>query len=182
LSELAYKFTRVGHRSPFTGFEWPTDEWVEAEGDLELCANGIHACRLEALPRWIDDELWQIEVEDVRHEYDGVLVARRARLVKRFARWNADTSRELARSCAREAHQLASEKADSLIRQMADEISAIAEGPDPSATALSMYCTAHAFDVAIEGGYVAERRRQSEWLRDRLGLEPPSQSGLRDES
>ena len=172
MRELAYKFTRSGHRSPFTGFAWSAGEWVDAEGALELCANGIHACRLEALPRWIDDELWRIELEDPRDEFDGVVVARRARLVERIGGWNAETSRELARSCASEARRLAGEKADPLIRRMADEISAFAERPDPSATALSMYCTAHAFDVAVEGGYVAERKRQSEWLLDRLELEP----------
>ena len=171
MRELAYKFTRWGRRSPFTGFAWPVGEWVDAGGDVELCANGIHACRPEALPRWIDDELWRIEVEDPRDELDGVVVARRARLVERIDGWNEEASRELARSCASEARRLAGERADPLIRRMADEISAIADGPDPSAAALSMYCTAHVFNVAAEGGYVAERRRQFEWLRDRLGLE-----------
>lgn len=172
MSELAYKFTRLGHRSPLTGFVWPAREWVSAEGDVELCANGIHGCRLGALPRWIDEELWRIEVEDLRDEFDGVLVAKRGRLVSRINGWNREASLELARSCASAADRLAGETADPLIRRMADEIGAIAEGPDPSATALAMYCTAHAFDVAVEGGYIAERKRQSEWLRDRLGLEP----------
>ena len=44
----------------------------------------------------------------------------------------------------------------------------IAEGPDPSAAALSMYTTAHAADEVVPGSYWVERRRQAEWLRERL--------------
>ena len=55
MSEVAYKFTRAGARSPFTGFAWRPGRWVDADGELNLCANGIHSCRLEALPRWLDD-------------------------------------------------------------------------------------------------------------------------------
>jgi hypothetical protein len=170
MSELAYKFTRPGGRSPFTGFVWPRGEWIEAEGDVALCTNGVHACRPAALPRWLDDELWRVELEEIEEEHEGVVVARRARLLERIDAWNAETSRELARSCARRARELAAEHDDPLIRKMADDIQGIAEGPDPSATALSMYCTAHAFDVARPGAYYEERRRQADWLRERLGL------------
>lgn len=170
MSEIAYKFTQAGRRSPFTGFQWPTSEWVEAEGHVGLCVNGIHVCREEALPRWIDDELWRVEVEDVREEHEGVVVARRARMLERIEGWNRGTSRELARSCAARARQLADDYPDPLIRKMADDIGATAEGTDPSATALSMYCTAHAADLAVPDGYRDERRRQAEWLRNRLQL------------
>jgi hypothetical protein len=171
VSELAFKFTRVGGRSPFTGFAWPQGKWVEAEGEVALCTNGIHACRREALPRWLDAELWRIELEDAREEHDGVVVARRGRLLDRIEDWDAETSRELARSCAARALELAETHPSPLMRRMADDIGGIAEGPDPSATALAMYCTAHAADVAMPGGYSTERRRQAEWLRDRLRLD-----------
>jgi hypothetical protein len=133
--------------------------------------NGIHACRVDALPRWVEEELWSMEVDDVQTEYEGVVVARRGRLVARVAGWNAATSRELARSCAARAREIANQDPDTLIEKMAVDIAAIADGPDPSATALSMYCTAHAADVAEPGGYERERARQAEWLRRRLNLE-----------
>jgi hypothetical protein len=170
VTETAYKFTRPGAVSPFTGFAWPVGDWVEAEGEVALCANGIHACRLEALPRWLDDELWRIELDDVREEHEGTVIARRGRLLKRIDGWTPETSRELARSCAARARELAEQNPAPLFRAMADDIAATADGPDPSATALAMYCTAHAFDVASPGGYYEERRRQAEWLRDRLQL------------
>ena len=171
MTETAYKFTRPGARSPFTGFEWPVGKWVEAEGEVGLCANGIHACRIEALPRWLDDELWRIEVDGIEEEHDGVVVARRARLLERIEAWNAETSRELARSCAARIRELAQEHADPLLQRRAQMIPEIADGPDPSATALSMYTTAHAADEVVPGSYWVERRRQAEWLRERLGLE-----------
>jgi hypothetical protein len=170
VTEIAYKFTRPGARSPFTGFEWPAGEWVEADGGVGLCANGIHACRIEALPRWVDDELWRIEVDGIEEEHDGVLVARRGRLLDRIEAWNAETSRELARSCAARIIELAAEHRDPLLQRRAEMIPQIADGPDPSATALSMYTTAHAADEVVPGSYWVERRRQADWLRDRLGL------------
>ena len=170
MTEVAYKFTRPGARSPFTGFTWPVGEWVEADGEVGLCANGIHACRVEALPRWLDDELWRIELDGIEEEHEGVLVARRGRLVERIDAWNAEASRELARSCAARVKELAAEHPDELLRRRAQMIPEIANGADPSATALSMYTTAHAADEVAPGSYWAERRRQAEWLRERLGL------------
>jgi hypothetical protein len=170
VTELAYKFTRPGARSPFTGFTWPRNEWVEVEGKLEMCANGIHACRPEALPRWLDDELWLVELDDVEVEQDGVLLARRGRFVARIEGWDADASLALARSCVGRAQELADRNPDPLIRRRADHIAQIAESPDPSATALTMYTTAHTFDDA-DGTYYEERRRQADWLRERLQLD-----------
>ena len=97
MSELADKSTRPGARSPFSGFMWPVGEWVEVEGEVELCRNGIHACRPEALSRWLDDELWLVELEEVEIEEDGLLAARRGRLVSRIEAWNAEAALELAR-------------------------------------------------------------------------------------
>jgi hypothetical protein len=172
VTELAYKFTLVGARSPFTRFTWPVGEWVEAEGELALCRNGIHACRPEALPRWLNDELWLVELEDVEEEHDGLLLARRGRLVERIEGWNEEASRELARSCAAVIAQLAAEHpGDDLLQRRAQMIPEIADGPDPSAAALSMYTTAHAADEVVPGSYWVERRRQAEWLRERLQLD-----------
>jgi hypothetical protein len=170
VTELAYKFTRPGARSPFTGFEWQPGEWVEVDGETGLCANGIHACRPEALPRWIDDELWLIELDGVEQEHEGVLVARRGRLLERIDAWDDETARDLARSCAARARELAERTGDPYVRDRAEMIAGIADGPDPSAAALAMYTTAHTFDD-VDGSYYDERGRQADWLRDRLQLD-----------
>jgi hypothetical protein len=169
-SEVAYKFTQPATRSRFTGFEWPVGTWVEVRGALGLCANGIHACRVDALPRWVDDVLWRIELDGVELEHEGVLVARRGRLLEPIEAWNPELSRELARSCAERIREFAAANPDPLLQRRAEMIPQIADGPDPSATALSMYTTAHAFDDLLPGSYWEERRRQADWLRERLGL------------
>jgi hypothetical protein len=166
-----FKFTLTGARSPFTGYAWPRGEWVAADGAVALCSNGIHACRVEALPRWIADELWRIEVDGVHEELDGVLVARRGRLVDRIEEWNRETAGELLRSCARRAQELEAHS-DPVVRALARDVADLAEGADDQVDpALALYASAHAFELAEPGGYRAERRRQAEWLRDRLGLE-----------
>jgi hypothetical protein len=171
VSEIAFKFTETGARSPFTGFSWEPGEWAEAEGPLELCRNGVHACRAHALPRWLNDELWLIELEEVMHERDSVLVARRGRLLERIDEWSNETARELARSCAARVRQLADDRREPLVRSRADDIERTAERPDPTSASLAMYCTAHTLDELLPGGYEDERQRQAEWLRVRLELD-----------
>jgi hypothetical protein len=170
VTTTAYKFTRPGAVSPFRDFRWSPGEWAEVEGELRLCANGVHACRVAALPRWLDDELWRIELDEVQEEREGLLLARRGRLLERVAEWDAETSRELARNCAAMALEFADRVPDELVQRRTAMITAIAEGPDPSATALAMYTTAHMLDEVEPGSYYDERRRQAEWLRDRLRL------------
>jgi hypothetical protein len=91
-------------------------------------------------------------------------------VLDRISAWNPETSRELARSCAARILELAAEHPNPLLQRRAEMIHQIADGPDPSATALSMYTTAHAADEVDPGSYWVERRRQAEWLRDRLRL------------
>ena len=85
----AYKFLAAGGIGPFTGFRWPVGEWVEADG-VDLCRDGIHACRASDLPNWIDDELWEIELDGEVVEQERKLVARRGRLVRRLEGWTPE--------------------------------------------------------------------------------------------
>ncbi len=171
MTTLAYKFTRPGAVSPFRDHAWVLGEWLEVEGELGLCSNGVHACRVEALPRWLDDELWRVEVDEIQDEREGLLVARRGRLLERVDGWDAEASHELAHTCVARALELARRVPDSLVQARTTMITAIADGPDPSATALTMYTTAHMYDEVEPGSYYEERRRQAAWLRDRLGLD-----------
>jgi hypothetical protein len=83
----AYKFLAAGRRAPFSGFDWPEREWVEADA-LEPCRSGIHACRSEHLAYWLMDELWAVELEGDLVESELKVVARRGRLVERIGAWN----------------------------------------------------------------------------------------------
>ena len=65
---IAYKFLNAGAVGLFSRLAWPMPHdavpgaWVEAEGPLEVCRNGIHACGPGGLIEWIDSELWRVEL------------------------------------------------------------------------------------------------------------------------
>ncbi|HET9596393.1 MAG TPA: hypothetical protein VFP65_12465 [Anaeromyxobacteraceae bacterium] len=114
----AYKFLADGAVAPFTGRSWPAPDarspgaWMVAPpGDL--ARYGVHACRIEDLAYWPDDELWLVELGGTVLEEPFQLAASRGRLVRRIDAWNAATAREYAAACAFRARDLA---ADALSR------------------------------------------------------------------
>jgi hypothetical protein len=126
-----YKCLIEGSASPFSGFRWNEPgvrvigEWVDASGDADPCHSGIHACRREDLPMWLQPELWKIELRG--HVVEGPLkvVAAAARLVERITAWDEAAVAEYALACARRAGVFA-----------ADELAAI--GLDADAAAVRM--------------------------------------------
>ena len=103
---IAYKFLSTGAVGLYSGYEWPTpsaaDEpgpWVATEGPLLPARNGVHACPPAELVGWIDDELWVVELAGAIIEFEGVLIASRARLLRRLEHWTAETAREFAEAC-----------------------------------------------------------------------------------
>src|SRR5579859_316080 len=64
----AYKVLSGG-RSMFTGSAWPLPDgdapgqWVQADGPVGLCTNGIHASSVDQLPQWLGDELWEVQLD-----------------------------------------------------------------------------------------------------------------------
>ena len=224
---IAYKFLGRDRVALYSGHTWPVDEWVEVDGHLDVCTNGVHACTSDELPTWIDDELWAIELDDVV-DVDDVLVARRGRLQRRIEAWDDTTARVFAESCIcrlrdqvvsalqldhRDATALAQEEALDDVRRVALELAHIERAheelltllantvellrgrrpdggaappseapPRPGAIAANLgFVVAHAFGRAAVGasgkeasyaaGFEAERARQADWLRDRLGLD-----------
>lgn len=165
----ALKFLRPGRVGPFTQVEWPSaGEWLETDGDPQLCTSGIHALRPSALPFWLAEELWHVELDDVRESTSGLLLARRARLLERVGAWNDDTAREFAGACLAALPQ---PPGNEIARQRAADAIQAAQGvtAGPSAAAVA-YITAKAAEAGTAGGYDAERARQASWLEGRLGL------------
>jgi hypothetical protein len=103
---IAYKFLCSGGVGPFSRYAWPLprDErpgaWVIGGADRELCQTAVHACRLRDLPWWLQDELWEAELDgDVsagRHK----VMAPRARLLRRVDGWDAACAQRFADACA----------------------------------------------------------------------------------
>ena len=104
---LAYKFLRPGAVGPFSGFVWPAGEWVTAGDAPAPCRTGIHGCRVEHLPWWLQDELWLAEFDEPVEDVGRKLVTARARLVSRVDAWNAETARRFGEACARRARDRA---------------------------------------------------------------------------
>jgi hypothetical protein len=163
---LAYKFLHRGRVGIFSGFAWPVGDWVSVDGPLLPTRSGIHACRLEHLPHWLDDELWVAELEGEVLEELRMLVAKRGRLVERLVAWNAVAAGEFTRACVARDHAQPELSADA---------AEWAEHPDGPVSAV--YIVAHAAGVAAEKagrpyeeGFSAERAWQADWLDRRLGL------------
>ena len=185
---VAYKFLRPGAIGPFSGHPWPVPpgpepgEWVEAQPSAGPCRDGIHACEPRHLPRWIWEELWEVElggpVEARRHK----LRAPRGRLLRRVEAWSPATAIAFARACADRAAEhatVAEAEGSSLASAMAadgDELArdAAADGGAYAAVrgaAVSSYVAAM---TAYRAGGIelheSERDRQAEWLIEELGL------------
>jgi hypothetical protein len=97
----AYKFLRADRRAPFSGFVWPEDGWVETDGALDACRNGIHACLPEHLAYWLCPELWEVELDGDLLETELKVVAQRGRLVRRIDAWNDAARNDLGEECVR---------------------------------------------------------------------------------
>jgi len=165
----ALKFLRPGRVGPFTQVEWPSPGvWLESQGNPELCRAGIHALRPSALPFWLAEELWIMELDDVQEVASGIVLARRGRLLERVDAWNDDTAREFARSCL---SALPRHHRSEIARQRAaDAANAGQEVTAGQSAAAAAYITAKAADAGRVGGYDEERARQASWLEERLGL------------
>jgi hypothetical protein len=218
---IGYKFLRHGAVGPFTDHRWPAPRngdpgaWVEASGPLGLCENGVHACRLEDLPYWLDAELWLVELGGEVEACERQILAGRARLLRRVEAWTPALAREYGLACmlrasdlgagalaaaglAAEAQALpAAGEPDEVDRAgHAGSAAALAAGAVRAARASEVagtagwhmafppatpryvsYAAFAAYSAVVaagtidpEGGDLAERRRQADWLAERLEL------------
>lgn len=104
----AYKFLADGRTGPFSDFAWPpAGEWVTADGPVVDCVRGIHALPFEEILDWIDNELWEVELDGEIAGRDGMLIAERGRLVRRIAGWDTAVAQTFAETCARRVAALA---------------------------------------------------------------------------
>lgn len=162
---IAYKFLAAGAVGPFSGFRWRADEWVDAGGS-DPCRRGIHACRPRDLPIWLDDELWEIELQGEIEQRERKVVAPRGRLTKRIDAWTPALAHEFGRSCARRTRKRVG-FLPHLGGYAADVDHFVAAGRIP----IAGFAAARAAErVAGPAAYDEERRTQAAWLSDRLDL------------
>jgi hypothetical protein len=188
IAATAYKFLRPGGVGPFSGFAWPlpgaagAGEWVAASTDRGPCRDGVHACERRFLPRWIWEELWEIELEGEVEARGNKLRAPRGRLLRRVDSWSARTSSGFAAACAGRAaeHAAAAPPHDAAsVTQMASDCAAAAGAAQGTEDAYAgaraaAVCSYIAAMTALKSGgrdrHDAERERQAEWLAAELGL------------
>lgn len=165
----AYKFLRADGSGVFSGFRWPLPNgapgaWVEAE--IDPCRSGVHACGRVHLPYWLAPELYEIELDGDVVEEALKVVAPRGRLVRRIEVWDERTRDEYSQMCIARARELAA-SAPERVAEWAPGVKDAAAGP-----ALMGFMAARiAEKLGGVEAYVEERRRQSDWLADRLGLD-----------
>lgn len=110
---IAYKFLERGAIGPFSRFSWPRPaednpgEWVATADEVRQCFHGVHASLTDDLLNWLDDELWQIELDGEIIDSNGMLVAQRGRLLRRVDAWDDTTASAFAADCALRARHRA---------------------------------------------------------------------------
>jgi hypothetical protein len=178
---IAYKFLSRGASGLFSRFEWPTPageapgEWVRVEGEVKECLNGIHACPPARLAEWIDEELWEIELEDPVVEADGSLLAPAGRLTRRIAGWDDQCAGSFVTFCVEKTGALA---ADSLARTgraaEAEVLAASRSGPDAEQNVLEL---ARTFEDEAPSPvlFMADLKRLQRGTRPELADEAPAE-------
>ena len=130
---IAHKFLSLGALGLFSGFRWPRPKngqpgaWVEIVGPLIPGSNGVHACLESELVNWIDDELWSIELAGEILEHEGVLVARRGRLLHLLEHWHTGSAAAFASDCV---HSARAHAVETLRRDGRDEEAEVLEDLD----------------------------------------------------
>lgn len=94
------KFLTCEGKGPYSDFVWPMGEWVEVEGPLSMCRNGIHVCSLDGALDWLEARCHPVEIRGEQlHGYNKLCV-RAARLGPPLPTWNEQTQRLFAADCA----------------------------------------------------------------------------------
>jgi hypothetical protein len=119
------------------------------------------------LPYWLQDELWEIELEDDVLRIGHKLTARRGRLIRRVSAWNVDAARAFALECAARVAELAKNAPE--VTGHAEDAARIGARGNAAVTG---FITARAAELV--GGvdaYDAERELQVAWLVEHLDLD-----------
>jgi hypothetical protein len=101
LAVIAYKFLARGAVSPFWGLRWPVPhlegpaEWVSAERS----GAPLSAARAQDLPYWLNEELWEIELEGTPRARFHHLEAGRGRLLRRIEGWTPESAHSFGEAC-----------------------------------------------------------------------------------
>jgi hypothetical protein len=165
----AYKFLTADGLGVFSRYAWPPPEggpgeWVESE--VETCRAGIHACRTIDLPYWVAPALYEIELDEPVETSAVKVVARRGRLIRRIDAWNVAMREAYGQMCFARAHELVAVSNGRLEGWAPTSEIALVESARLGFIAATIAQQLDGVDAHLE-----ERKRQSEWLVERLALD-----------
>ena len=97
--------------APFHGGrgQWPLPRgerpgaWLEVQGQIIPCRNGLHLCRKRDLLTWLGPTIYEAEAGSELIDHSNKVVVSRARLLRRLDTWNETTQRLFAADCAKDA-------------------------------------------------------------------------------
>jgi hypothetical protein len=181
--DRAFKFLSEGGRGIFSDFRWPLPwddnpgSWVSAALPLETCVSGIHVCREDDLPYWIDDELWLIELRGEVVTHDRMIVAEEGRLLAKVEGWSPEAATSFADACASRARAAAVEALRGAGRR--DEASALEGMSDLStlATAAQAIVRSGASPEATAVSFAADAAALARGARPEAASEEPQVFG-----
>jgi hypothetical protein len=181
---VAYKFLARSARAPITGQAWPRPgssqpgAWMLARGPLQLCREGVHACRTGELAYWLHEELWRVELDGEQIEGHDCLVAARGRLLERVDAWSeAGGAQRFAAAVRDHAESLILARRDrDRLQGYVDDASWHVRNGFAESPALAALCSAMAVAKAepnaeLEAAYRRERAWQSAWIVREMRLE-----------
>lgn len=160
MTRTAYKVLGPKRRA-FHGGKgvWPVPgEWLEVNGALVPCSNGLHLCAREHLVSWLGPTIWEAEYEGECIDHGDKLVVRRARLVRQVETWNDRTARLFAADCAERALPIfeAHRPGDARPREAIASARAFARGEiSAAARAAARAASAAAMDAAMDAAWSA---------------------------
>jgi hypothetical protein len=174
---VAYKFLARGARAPITGRPWPRpgsslpSAWMQARGPVQLCREGVHACRPGELAYWLHEELWRVELDGEHLDGHDCIVAARGRLLERVDAWSeAGGAQRFAAAVRDHAASLISVRPDrERLQGYVDDASWHVRNGFDESPALAALCSAMAVakigpDAELEAAYRRERAWQSHWI------------------
>jgi hypothetical protein len=165
MTATTYKFLARGAKGPFSGFAWPCPRegaagaWVQTEGSLLLCRNGVHVCRAQDLAHWLHDELWETERDGDELPGLDCVVVRRARLVRRIEAWDEDGGARFGEACIAHAAALAGAAPSGAVTAFLEDARLVTSAG---------YIAVGAFSAALAVARLEPAEEESAFRRERL--------------
>lgn len=108
-----YKFLAPGRRHPISGVELPPPgAWFAADHPAADGPEGVRAHLAADLASWVDEELWEVELDGERSVLPYSVVAARGRLVRRVEAWTPAVARAVAADAAWRARDAVAARLD----------------------------------------------------------------------